>query len=76
MNYKVSFDLLWVGLICGGIAGFFSIKIGVTLIALAIVQAALFYRCPHCRYSLLNVRGIRPSYCPNCGEDLSDQSKS
>lgn len=47
MNHKISFDFLWVGLICGGIAGFFFVWIGVALIALAIAQAALFYRCPH-----------------------------
>lgn len=69
MNYRHSHTILWIGLIGGCITGFFSQIAGGVILALAIGQAFLFYRCPHCRCSLLNVAGA-PSCCPNCGENL------
>lgn len=70
MNYRTSFDLLWIGLVSGGIIGCFFMSLGIVIILIAIMQAFVFYRCPHCKYSLLNVRGMRPNCCPDCGEDL------
>ncbi len=69
MTYQKSYGLFWIGLVVGGIAGFFSIGVGVAIIALGFTQACIFYRCPHCKYLLLNVRGL-PNCCPGCGEDL------
>lgn len=69
MTYQKSYGLLWIGLLAGFIAGFLSIGLGVAIILLGLVQACIFYRCPYCKYSLLNVRGL-PNCCPCCGEDL------
>jgi len=69
MTYQRSFGLLWLGLLAGFIAGFLSICLGAVIVVLAIAQACVFYRCPHCRHLLLNVRGL-PDRCPGCGEDL------
>lgn len=70
MDYKISFFLFWIGFIGGFIVGFFSYYATVGIIALAFVQALIFYRCPHCKYLLLNVSGKIPAYCPECGEAL------
>ena len=49
--------VLWLGIV--GLVIFFA----------GMLQAALFYRCPYCGKSL-NLRGRKPSYCPECGEPL------
>ena len=38
----------------------------------ALIQACIFYRCPHCNHSLMHVRGGIPDYCPNCGKELTE----
>ena len=43
---------------------------GIVLIA-ATIQAAVFYRCPHCRANLDFRRKI-PNFCPNCGEKIGE----
>ena len=43
---------------------------GIGLLALSVIQALLFYRCPHCRKSLLAVKNGLPEYCPFCGQRL------
>lgn len=46
---------------------------GTILFMISLFQALLFYRCPHCNYSLLNVRGGNFDYCPHCGESLKKE---
>lgn len=70
VNYKTSLELLWIGAVIGAIVGFFSHLFGLGLIIASFVQACIFYRCPHCKYRLIDVRGMIPNCCPNCGENL------
>lgn len=37
-----------------------------------LLQAVVFYRCPHCGKSLLPYRNGVPKHCPECGEELSE----
>ena len=46
--------------------------IGMVIFILSMLQAFIFYRCPHCSYSLMNVKGRVPKYCPKCGEVIND----
>ena len=34
--------------------------------------SAEYELCPHCGYSLMNVRGGIPKHCPKCGKELSE----
>ncbi|MBO4941256.1 MAG: hypothetical protein J6D15_03545 [Clostridia bacterium] len=38
----------------------------------AFIQTFIFYTCPYCGYSLMNVRGGIPEHCPKCGKQLKD----
>lgn len=85
MGYKKSYYLLTVGILGGaalaftglclasyGIAVIFANAaafLGVCLMLGGIVQALVFYRCPHCEKSL-PIRGRKPDYCPFCGYKL------
>ena len=82
MNYRISRNLMWSGFAIGifimfiGI-GFENEKItagfmaaGIIVVAIAVIQAFIFYICPHCGYSLMNVRGKVPEHCPKCGKEL------
>lgn len=42
----------------------------VVILLFGLVQLFLFYRCPHCKKSLLAVKGATPAHCPHCGESL------
>ena len=44
--------------------------LGGAVIFAGLIQAAIFYRCPHCHKSL-ELRGKAPQHCPNCGEKIS-----
>ena len=82
MNFKKSRVLMWTGYVAGILsmaAGTFFNNEKVTLgfmiagtiiVAVALVQAIVFYVCPHCGYSLMNVRGGVPEHCPKCGRQL------
>lgn len=70
MNYKSSYKILWAGIIVGFLIGFFSLLLGFIVMAVSIIQARIFYRCPKCDSSLLSVRGRMPDYCPYCSEPL------
>ena len=84
MNYKESRNLMWISLAVGLLImviglGLKSEKstlvfmiVGTVAIALGIMQAFIFYLCPHCGYSLMNVRGGIPKHCPKCGKELSE----
>ena len=82
MKYKKSRELMWIGFGIGilimilgtgfddeGVTGGFVLT-GTLIFFAALVQAFIFYVCPHCGYSLMNVRGKTPDYCPKCGEQL------
>lgn len=82
MNFRKSRNLMWVGFAVGilimavGIAfenektTLAFMTVGIIIFALAAIQAFIFYLCPHCGYSLMNVRGNVPEYCPKCGKEL------
>ena len=82
MNFRKSRNLMWVGFALGilimtiGI-GFENEKVtvgfmaaGIIVFAIAAIQAFIFYVCPHCGYSLMNVRGAVAKHCLKCGEEL------
>ena len=82
MNFRKSRNLMWIGFAVGilimalGIdfenekvtGGFMAA--GIIVFAVAAIQAFIFYVCPHCGYSLMNVRGAVPEHCPKCGKEL------
>ena len=82
MNFRKSRTLMWVGLVIGifimalgiGIKNEYAINyfmiIGSVIFLVALIQAFVFYICPHCGYSLMNVRGEVPEHCPKCGKEL------
>ena len=51
------------------VIGYFMV-VGSVVFFIALIQAFIFYSCPHCGYSLMNVRGEVPEYCPKCGKEL------
>ena len=85
MNYRKSRKLMWVGFAVGiliialGIGnenekatvGF--MVAGIIVYAVSFIQAVIFYVCPHCGYSLMNVRGDIPEHCPKCGRELKEE---
>ena len=82
MNFRKSRNLMWIGFAIGIIimaigtcfenekvtGGFMAA--GIIVFAIAAIQAFIFYVCPHCGYSLMNVRGAVPEHCPKCGKEL------
>ncbi|MEE1043284.1 MAG: hypothetical protein UH854_04905 [Clostridia bacterium] len=82
MNYRKSRNLMWIGFAIGilimalgigfgddKVIGYFMV-VGSVVFFIALIQAFIFYSCPHCGYSLMNVRGEVPEYCPKCGKEL------
>ncbi len=82
MNFRKSRTLMWIGFAVGilimalGI-GFENETVtvscmtaGIIVFAVSAIQAFIFYVCPYCGYSLMNVRGAVPQHCPKCGEEL------
>jgi len=77
MDHKTSYKLLHAGLLGGAVILFVGLYlqyfvafyIGVGIMLAATFQAWAFWRCPFCG-KRLNVRGRRPTYCPNCSRDL------
>ena len=79
MNFKKSRNLMWIGFMIGTLimavgtslkkADLFLI-IGSVVFVVSLIQAFVFYACPYCGYSLMNVRGNIPEYCPKCGKEL------
>lgn len=82
MNFRKSRILMWVGFAVGffimvlgiGIGNekviSYFMAIGSVVFFVALIQAFVFYTCPHCGYSLMNVRGEIPEHCPKCGKEL------
>lgn len=85
IDYKKSNFLLKYGLLLGGmlVCAYFFLKmnwlaaIGWGILLLAMGQALLFYRCPHCG-ERLSIRNITPTYCPACGRNIKieDETKT
>lgn len=87
MNFKTSRTIMWSGLVIGILIALLGTDegdvvtnpwifgIGMFIFILSLLQAFVFYRCPHCRYSLMNVKGNIPKFCPKCGEEINDESQ-
>jgi len=81
MNFRKSRNLMWIGfavglLICSITIGTekpIFMAIGMIIFMAALIQAFIFYTCPHCGYSLMNVRGEVPEHCPKCGKELKEE---
>ena len=82
MNFRKSRNLMWIGFAVGilimalglgyeneKVIGGFMI-VGAIVFFAALIQAFIFYTCPYCGYSLMNVRGEVPEHCPKCGKEL------
>ncbi len=69
MKYRWSFAIFWGCMAVGFVMLLCQVLIGALVAFAGIVQALIFYRCPHCHAGLL-WRGWPPNYCPNCGEEL------
>jgi len=82
MNFRKSRNLMWIGFAVGilimalgigheneKVIGCFMV-VGAVVFFAALIQAFIFYICPHCGYSLMNVRGAVPEHCPKCGKEL------
>ena len=87
MNYRLSRLLMWVG-IDGGMVFlaasmcFKNEKIQIALmiaavavLALGVLQAFLFYRCPECGCRLMMSKGGIPENCPQCDAYLALEEK-
>ena len=78
MNYRKSRKWMWILFLIGLLIGAFGAAGNVmwpmlpatAAVLIGVLQAYLFYRCPHCEKSLMGVRGDVPKHCPNCGEKL------
>lgn len=78
MNYRHSRMMMWIGFAVGILVCSISlhtdwawpIAVGSVLFFAGLGQAFLFYRCPSCGSSLMNVRGEIPQHCPYCGKAL------
>lgn len=78
MNYRLSHRLLWgfatVGLVLCFVAGkltSLSPVPGAALVVFAMVQGVVFYRCPHCKKSLMGNAAL-PHRCPYCDTLLQE----
>lgn len=78
MDFIKSRNLMWICFAVGILIiafGYGSETIGFALVGTVVffaglVQAFIFYRCPYCAYSLMNVRGEVPEHCPKCGKSF------
>ena len=49
--------------------------VGAGMMVLGILQALLFYKCPHCK-KRFKIGSRRPSVCPYCGVKLEDEQSA
>ncbi len=82
MNYRKSRNLMWIGFVVGILIMAFAnsfanatlggafVLVGSIVFIAALIQAFIFYTCPHCGHSLMDVRGGIPKHCPKCGNEL------
>ncbi len=83
MDYKKSYLMLQIGVLGGAVIVFIGLLlvskgivvgnvlsvIGLVCMFGGLMQAFLFFKCPHCGRRF-NIRGKRFSYCPSCGKKL------
>ena len=76
MDYKKSYVLMQVGGVAGILVNLaaailpgslFLMIVGTVTALAAIIQAKIFFRCPHCG-GHWDIRGRIPHCCPECGE--------
>lgn len=85
MHFRKSRNLMWIGFAAGllimgagigteneKVTGVF-VVVGMIISIAALLQAFVFYACPHCGYALMNVRGAVPEHCPKCGKELKEE---
>ena len=48
--------------------------VGAAVMVLGILQALIFYKCPHCK-KRFKIGSRRPSVCPYCGAKLEEDEK-
>ena len=82
MDFKKSRYLMWTGFALGILITLVGtafenenkvyafMAVGGVVFFAALIQAFVFYTCPHCGNSLMNVRGDIPQHCPKCGKEL------
>lgn len=75
MKYQWSLLGLWGGFILAFLLILFEHPLaGFAVMLAGIAQACIFYRCPHCKKSLMKICGIH-NYCPHCGGELFEFRK-
>ena len=84
MDFKTSRTVMWIGFIAGILIALLGCNggnevtnpwlfgIGMVIFIASLLIGFIFYRCPHCGYSLMNVKGCIPKHCPKCGEIIND----
>lgn len=85
MNYRKSRNLMWMGFAVGILIMLIGISfenetttcvfafVGAIVFFASLIQAFIFYNCPYCKYSLMNVKGEIPNHCPECGAELKEK---
>lgn len=85
MDLKKSRAIMWIGICFSilimliGIAfekeniTFWFMIAGTVIFLITLLQAFIFYRCPECGFSLMNVKGSIPVFCPKCGKQIKDE---
>lgn len=85
MNFRKSRILMLTGFVVSIVVMLFGTRfenekvigvfllVGTILFLASLLQALVFYRCPHCNYSFLNVRGANFDYCLHCGYELKKE---
>lgn len=65
--YIIAFIIALFGYCFSG--GMILAILAIIILATGLIQSIFFLKCPKCN-EYINVRGGRPKYCPNCGEQL------
>lgn len=73
-GFAVGLIIMAIGIGCKNemIIGAF-MAVGAIVFFAALIQAFIFYICPYCGYSLMNVRGAPPEHCPKCGKAFKEE---
>ena len=84
MNFRKSGKLMWTGGIVSAIiimlglfikndtASLVLVVLGVVIYLAAMIQAFVFYKCPHCGFRLRKAHTDVPKRCPDCNEVLPE----
>ena len=75
MDYHKSYYLMFA---CTGIgilmwllfqSSVVMLSVGIVVTCGGLLQAMVFFRCPHCKQSW-NIKAGIPQYCPHCGKEI------